>query len=256
MQVDEANAIELARARGDLEKARRYDIDLAGREGASANLESRLGFDESVAVDQDAAKQTMRVAELHGGSQLRSHSYDEFQTLLEALRTENATIARGASKVSAAIEALLVFEEVQPLALGDIAKALKELQPTLSQALRGVISFLQINGSFLGTLKVPWPAELRSVLEAFGAFNLDFFDPDAASQVLGRSMHYGTATIGLCSAFLFLLLGILLSHCCIAPCMRRRDPKWAVALADNCVRGAVMCCSLLYPVLAARLLAL
>ena len=38
--------------------------------------------------------------------------------------------------------------------------------------------------------------------------------------------------------------------------MRRRDPKWAVALADNCVRGAVMCCSLLYPVLAARLLAL
>ena len=42
----------------------------------------------------------------------RSHSYEEFQTLLEALRTENATIARGASKVSAAIEALLVFEEV------------------------------------------------------------------------------------------------------------------------------------------------
>ena len=34
--------------------------------------------------------------------------------------------------------------------------------------------------------------------------------------------------------------------------MRRRDPKWAVALADNCVRGAVMCCSLLYPVLAVR----
>ena len=28
-----------------------------------------------VAVDQDAAKQTMRVAELHGGSQLRAHSY-------------------------------------------------------------------------------------------------------------------------------------------------------------------------------------
>ena len=99
----------------------------------------------------------MRVAELHGGSQLRSHSYDEFQTLLEALRTENATIARGASKVSAAIEALLVFEEVQPLALGDIAKALKELQPTLSQALCALVSFMQINGSFVGTFDlVPW----------------------------------------------------------------------------------------------------
>ena len=132
--MDEANAIELARARGDLEKARRYEIDLAGREGASANLESRLGFDESVAVDQDAAKQTMRVAELHGGSQLRSHSYDEFQTLLEALRTENATIARGASKVSAAIEALLVFEEVQPLALGDLTLTLT-LHLTLALAL-------------------------------------------------------------------------------------------------------------------------
>ena len=38
--------------------------------------------------------------------------------------------------------------------------------------------------------------------------------------------------------------------------MRRRDAAWSVALEDNCVRGAVMCCSLLYPVLAARLLAL
>ena len=27
-------------------------------------------------------------------------------------------------------------------------------------------------------------------------------------------------------------------------------------IQDNCVRGAVMCCSILYPVLAARLLAL
>ena len=78
--------------------------------------------------------------------------------MLEALRSENATIARGASKVSAAIEALLVFEEVQPLALGDIAQALKELQPTLSQAFRAVLGFLQINGSFLHTFKVPWPA--------------------------------------------------------------------------------------------------
>merc|ERR1719424_734072 len=51
MQVDEANAIELARAKGNIEDARsRYEIDLAGRDGASANLESRLGFDESVAV--------------------------------------------------------------------------------------------------------------------------------------------------------------------------------------------------------------
>ena len=34
--------------------------------------------------------------------------------------------------------------------------------------------------------------------------------------------------------------------------MRRRDAAWSVALEDNCVRGAVMCCSLLYPVLAVR----
>ena len=38
--------------------------------------------------------------------------------------------------------------------------------------------------------------------------------------------------------------------------MRKRDAAWSVALKDNCVRGALMCCSLLYPVLAARLLAL
>ena len=59
--MDEANAIELARARSDLEKARRYEIDLAGREGASANLESRLGFDESVAVDQVRVRARVRV---------------------------------------------------------------------------------------------------------------------------------------------------------------------------------------------------
>ena len=79
MQVDEANAIELARAKGNLEAARRYEIDLAGRDGASANLESRLGFDENIAVDEDKAKGTMRVAELHGEHQLKTHSYDEFQ---------------------------------------------------------------------------------------------------------------------------------------------------------------------------------
>ena len=40
--------------------------------------------------------------------------------------------------------------------------------------------------------------------------------------------------------------------------MKRRTEgrQWGVALKDNCVRGALMCCSLLYPVLAARLLAL
>ena len=97
--------------------------------------------------------------------------------------------------MSSAIEALLVFEEVQPLAFGDIMDALKELQPTLSQALRSVTGFLQINGSFLNTFKVPWPAELRSLLATFGALNLDFVDPDAASRWLGRSMHYGTATL-------------------------------------------------------------
>ena len=35
--------------------------------------------------------------------------------------------------MSAAIEALLVFQEVQPLAFGDIVDALKDVQPTLSQ---------------------------------------------------------------------------------------------------------------------------
>jgi len=39
----------------------RYEIDLAGREGASANLESRLGFDESVAVDQVRVRARVRV---------------------------------------------------------------------------------------------------------------------------------------------------------------------------------------------------
>ena len=56
MQVDEANAIELARAKGDLANARRFEIDLAGRDGSSANLESRLGFDENVVVEQASAK--------------------------------------------------------------------------------------------------------------------------------------------------------------------------------------------------------
>ena len=97
--------------------------------------------------------------------------------------------------MSAAIEALLVFEEVQPLAFGDIMDALRELQPTLSQALQVIIGFLQINGSFLNTFKVPWPAELRSLLATFGALNLDFVDPDAASNWLGRSMHYGTTPL-------------------------------------------------------------
>ena len=55
-QVDEANAIELARAKGDLANARRFEIDLAGRDGSSANLESRLGFDENVVVEQATAK--------------------------------------------------------------------------------------------------------------------------------------------------------------------------------------------------------
>ena len=56
------------------------------------------------------------------------------------------------------IEALLAFEEVQPLAFGEILDALKELRPTLSQAFRALLGFLQINGSFLHTFKVPWPA--------------------------------------------------------------------------------------------------
>ena len=108
--------------------------------------------------------------------------------------------------MSAAIEALLVFQEVQPLAFGDIVDALKELQTTLAQASRSVVSFLQINGSFLNTFNVPWPTTLRNLLVVFGALNLDFVDPDAASRWLGRSVHYGTATLGLCFAFLFLLL--------------------------------------------------
>ena len=84
-------------------------------------------------------------------------------------------------------------------------------------------------------------------------FNLDFFDSDAFSRLLGRSVHYGNATLGLCFAFLFLLLGIFASHrWVLAPRVRRRDAAWSVALEDNCVRGAVMCCSLLYPVLAVR----
>ena len=45
----------------------------------------------------------MRVAEMHGEAQLKTHSYEEFQVLLAALRSENATLAKAASKVSAVI---------------------------------------------------------------------------------------------------------------------------------------------------------
>ena len=251
--------------------------------------------------------------------------------------------------MSAAIEALLVFEEVQPLAFGDIMDALKDLQPTLSQALRSVTGFLQINGSFLNTFKVPWPAELRSLLATFGALNLDFVDPDAASRWLGRSMHYGTTLLSnpspspipnpgpnpnpnpspsprpdtnpdpnpkpspdpdpspnpspspkqarlrsgyaspsssFCWASSSRTAGSSRRACAAAT--PRGAPHWRYAPPlmnpcppphpnpdpnpdpnsdpnpdpnpdpnqDNCVRGAVMCCSILYPVLAARLLAL
>jgi hypothetical protein len=47
---------------------------------------------------------------------------------------------------------------------------------------------MQINGSFLGTFEVPWPAAPRELLEFFSGFNLGFVDPDAASDLLGRSM--------------------------------------------------------------------
>jgi hypothetical protein len=46
----------------------------------------------------------MRVAEVHGEVQLKTHSYNEFHLLLAALRSENATIAKAASKVPAAIQ--------------------------------------------------------------------------------------------------------------------------------------------------------
>ena len=58
---------------------------------------------------------------------------------------------------------------------------------------------------------MPWPATLRSLLVVFGALNLDFVDPDAASRWLGRSVHYGTATLGLCFAFFFILLARFLN---------------------------------------------
>ena len=98
MQVDEANAIELARANGEPEDARRFEIDLAGRD---ANLESRLGFDENAAPEQATAKGAMRVAELRGDQQLKTHSYFEFQALLNTLRSEQLTLARATTKVSA-----------------------------------------------------------------------------------------------------------------------------------------------------------
>ena len=46
--------------------------------------------------------------------------------------------------MSSAIEALLVFEEVQPLAFGDIMDALKDLQPTLSQVHTLVSKYVSI----------------------------------------------------------------------------------------------------------------
>ena len=83
MQVDEANAIELARTKGNLENARRFEIDLASRYGASAEARGsrrrRTPQSENIAVNEDTAKGTMRVVELHGEHQLKSYSYDEFQ---------------------------------------------------------------------------------------------------------------------------------------------------------------------------------
>ncbi len=70
-------------------------------------------------------------------------------------------------------------------------------------------------------------------------------------------MHYCTVTLGLCVAFIFLLFGVFASHrWLLAPCVLRRDKAWAAALADSCVRVGVLCCTILYPVLAARVLKL
>ena len=143
MQIDEANAIELARAKGNLENARKFEIDLASRDSGSSDKargsrRRRTPQSENTAVDEDTAKGTMRVAELHGEHQLKTYSYVEFQVrssnpnpdpdpdldldptptptptptslplpliqaLLATLRSENVTIAKAASKVSAAI---------------------------------------------------------------------------------------------------------------------------------------------------------
>ena len=84
MQIDEANAIELARAKGNLENARRFEIDLASRDSGSSDKargsrRRRTPQSENTAVDEDTAKGTMRVAELHGEHQLKTYSYVEFQ---------------------------------------------------------------------------------------------------------------------------------------------------------------------------------
>ena len=117
---------------------------------------------------------------------------------------------------------------------------------------------IQINASFLNNLfTIPWPKELRELLKIFGTLNLDFLDFDAAGAWIGRSMHYCTVTLGLCVAFMFLLFGVFASHrWLLAPCVLRRDKAWAAALADSCVRVGVLCCTILYPVLAARVLKL
>ena len=117
---------------------------------------------------------------------------------------------------------------------------------------------IQINASFLNNLfTIPWPKELRELLKIFGTLNLDFLDFDAAGAWIGRSMHYCTVTLGLCVAFMFILFGVFASHrWLLAPCVLRRDKAWAAALADSCVRVGVLCCTILYPVLAARVLKL
>ena len=250
VHVDEVNAYELARVGGRPEDARRYEVDTTVEGG---ELEARLGFSQIRAADMSS----VRVIELQGEAKLRTLTADEFEALLLVQRAGNYTIGKTAMKASAALEAWRVFEDVPPLGVGEVADALRAVQPALAQASRSVIAFLQINGSFLSTFFIiPWPDELQELLAVYGAFNLDFFDVDVAGW-LGSSLHYGSTTLGLCMAFLFLLLGIFASHRWLfAPYVRRRDGEWGESLEGRSVALAVLCCSLLYPVLAARILRL
>ena len=108
-------------------------------------------------------------------------------------------------KLTAALESWMVFQDTAGggLAWGEICAALSQLFGTLAQASVCLVSFFQINASFLNTLlRVPWPDAFISLAKLCAAFNLDFLDPDAFAQWTGRSLHYASVTIALCVAYL------------------------------------------------------
>ena len=156
LQIDEANAYELGRAQ-KAEDARRYEIDKSKESQVGNELENRLGFNDGRA----ASTASVKINEMQGPIKLKTHTADEFQKVLRALRSENTTMGKAAMKASAALEAWMVFEEVPPISFGEITEALQGIQPIISDASRTLVGFFQVhfstNECLLLTLTQPQP---------------------------------------------------------------------------------------------------